>query len=154
MKYEKLIKWLLAILFAVGVVLSAYGFIVGWPKIGNGMPPLSEQNCVPVDVILWGAYIFAGVTILAVVFGVFVIGGINNPKNLVKLLLGVVVIVVIVGGAWILAPGSPAIGLVADKAPSDFDLKLTDATLMLTYLMVGASLVSLVVGWIVSATRK
>ena len=154
MKYEKIIKWVLAVLFVVGLVLSAYGFIVGWPQTGNGMPPLSEQNCVPVDVILWGAYFFAGFTILTVAFGVFVIGGINNPKSLIKLLLGIVAIVVIVGGAWILAPGSPAIGLVAEKAPTDLQLKLTDATLLLTYLMVGASLLTLIAGWIVGATRK
>lgn len=153
MKYDKIIKWLLAILFVVGVILSVYGFIVGWPKIGNGMPPLSEQNCVPVDVILWGAYIFTVVTILAVVFGVVVIGGINNPKSLVKLLIGLVAIVVLVGGAWMLAPGTPAIGYMGDPV-SDFKLKLTDATLLLTYLMCGASILALVAGWIISATRK
>ena len=150
MNYEKLTKWLLALLFAVGVVLSVYGFIVGWPA--------EEQKWdtslhFPVDLILWGAYIFAGLTILAVAFGVIVIGGMNNPKSLIKLLIAVVAIVALVGGAWVLAPGTYPLNFMGEPQ-SDFNLKLTDATLILTYISVGAALFSLVIGWIVGATRK
>ena len=150
MKYEKIIKWVLAILFVVGVVLSVYGFIVGWPSDDQKW---DTSLHFPVDLILWGAYAFAGITILAVAFGVIVIGGMNNPKSLIKLLLGLVVIVALVGGAWFLAPGTPAIGYMGDPV-SDFNLKLTDAMLSLTYLLCGASILALVVGWIVGATRK
>ena len=72
MKYDKLIKWLLAILFVVGIVFSFYGFAVGFETNGNA----------PVDNILYCAYAFSAVAILAVVIGVVVIGGINNPKSL------------------------------------------------------------------------
>ena len=65
MKYEKIIKWVLAVLFVVGIVFSFYGFIVGFESNGNA----------PVDNILYCAYAFAAVTILAVLFGVVVIGG-------------------------------------------------------------------------------
>ena len=81
MKYEKIIKWVLAVLFVVGIVFSFYGFAVGFESNGNA----------PVDNILYCAYTFAAITILAVLFGVIVIGGINNPKslhlNLILLLL-------------------------------------------------------------------
>ena len=150
MKYEKLTKWLLALLFVAGVVLSVYGFIVGWPAEEEKW---DTSLHFPVDLILWGAYIFAGITILAVAFGVVVIGGINNPKSLVKLLIAVVAIVAVVGGAWFFAPGTPAIGYLGDPV-SDFNLKLTDATLILTYASCGAAVLSLVIGWIVGATRK
>ena len=150
MKYEKLTKWLLALLFVAGVVLSVYGFIVGWPAEEEKW---NTSLHFPVDLILWGAYIFAGITILSVVFGVVVIGGINNPKSLVKLLIAVVAIVAVVGGAWFFAPGTPAIGYLGDPV-SDFSLKLTDATLILTYASCGAAILSLVIGWIVGATRK
>jgi hypothetical protein len=150
MKYEKLTKWLLALLFVAGVVLSVYGFIVGWPAEEEKW---DTSLHFPVDLILWGAYIFAGITILSVVFGVVVIGGINNPKSLVKLLIAVVAIVAVVGGAWFFAPGTPAIGYLGDPV-SDFSLKLTDATLILTYASCGAAILSLVIGWIVGATRK
>ena len=143
MKYEKIIKWVLAILFVVGVVFSFYGFIVGFESNGNA----------PVDNMLYCAYAFAAITILAVLFGVVVIGGINNPKSLLKLVLGLVVIAAIVAGAYFLAPGTPAVGYLGEPV-SDATLKLTDTILNLTYLLFGGALVALVVGWIVGATRK
>ena len=143
MKYEKIVKWVLAALFAVGVVFSFYGFAVGFESNGNA----------PVDNILYCAYAFALVTILAVVFGVVVIGGMNNPKSLIKLFLGLVVIAGIVAVAYVLAPGTPAVGYLGTPV-SDGTLKLTDTVLNLTYLLFGAAILSLVVGWIVGATRK
>ena len=143
MKYEKIIKWVLAVLFILGVVCSFYGFAVGFESNGNA----------PVDTILYGAYGYALVTILAVVFGVVVIGGINNPKSLLKLLGGVVAIVAVIAGAYFLAPGTPAVGYLGEPV-SDGTLKLTDTVLNLTYLLMGASLVALVAGWIIGATRK
>ena len=143
MKYEKIIKWVLAVLFVVGIVFSFYGFAVGFESNGNA----------PVDNILYCAYAFALITILAVVFGVVVIGGINNPKSLIKLFLGLVVIAGIVAVAYVLAPGTPAVGYIGDPV-SDGTLKLVDTVLNLTYLLFGAAILSLVVGWIVGATRK
>ena len=143
MKYEKILKWILAVLFVVGVVFSFYGFGVGFESNGNA----------PVDNILYCAYAFAGVTVLAVLFGVVVIGGMNNPKNLLKLLAGLVVIVAVVAVAYVLAPGTPAVGYLGNPV-SDGTLKLTDTVLNLTYLLFGAAILSLIVGWIVGATRK
>ena len=143
MKYEKIIKWVLAVLFVVGIVFSFYGFAVGFESNGNA----------PVDNILYCAYAFAAVTILAVLFGVIVIGGINNPKSLLKLLLGIVAIVAVVAVAYVLAPGTPAVGYLGDPV-SDGTLKLVDTVLNLTYLLFGAAILSLIVGWIVGATRK
>ena len=143
MKYEKIIKWILVALFIVGIVFSVYGFIVGFDTNGNA----------PVDNILYCTYAFAGIALLAVVFGVVVIGGINNPKSLLKMLGGLVVIAAIAAVAYVLAPGTPAVGYLGEPV-SDGTLKLTDTVLNLTYLTFGAAIVSLVVGWIVGATRK
>ena len=143
MKYEKIIKWVLVALFVIGVVASFYGFAVGFEQNGNA----------PVDVMLYCAYAFALIAILAVLFGVVVIGGINNPKSLLKLGLGVVAIAVIIGGAYMLAPGTPAVGYLGEPV-SDGTLKLTDTVLNLTYLLFGGALAALVVGWVIGATRK
>ena len=143
MKYEKIIKWILVALFVVGVVFSFYGFAVGFESNGNA----------PVDNMLYCAYAFAAVTILAVLFGVVVIGGINNPKSLLKLLLGILAIAAVVAIAYVLAPGTPAVGYLGDPV-SDGTLKLVDTVLNLTYHLFGAALLSLVIGWIVGATRK
>ena len=143
MKYDKLIKWLLALLFVVGIVFSFYGFAVGFETNGNA----------PVDNMLYCAYAFAAIAILAVVIGVVVIGGINNPKSLLKLVLGLVVIAGVIAVAYVLAPGTPAVGYIGPEVPAG-TLKLTDTILNLTYLLFGASLLSLVIGWVVGATRK
>ena len=143
MKYEKIVKWVLAALFAVGVVFSFYGFAVGFESNGNA----------PVDNILYCAYAFALVTILAVVFGVVVIGGLNNPKSLLKLLLGLVVGCAVVAVAYVLAPGTPAVGYLGEPV-SDGTLKLVDTVLNLTYFLFGGALLTLVAGWIIGAIRK
>jgi len=143
MKYEKIIKWILVALFIVGIVFSVYGFIVGFESNGNA----------PVDNLLYCTYAFAGIAILAVLFGVIVIGGINNPKSLLKLLLGLVVIAAIIAVAYVIAPGTPAVGYIGEPV-SDGTLKLTDTVLNLTYFTFGLSIVALVIGWIVGAVRK
>ena len=143
MKYEKIVKWVLAALFAVGVVFSFYGFAVGFESNGNA----------PVDNMLYCAYAFALTTILAVVFGVVVIGGLNNPKSLLKLLLGLVVGCAVVAVAYVLAPGTPAVGYLGEPV-SDGTLKLVDTVLNLTYFFFGGALLTLVVGWIIGAIRK
>ena len=143
MKYEKIIKWVLAVLFVVGIVFSFYGFAVGFESNGNA----------PVDNMLYCAYAFAAVAILAVLIGVVVIGGINNPKSLLKLILGIVAIAAVVAVAYVLAPGTPAVGYLGDPV-SDGTLKLVDTVLNLTYLLFGGALLALVAGWIVGATRK
>ena len=143
MKYDKIIKWVLVGLFIVGAILSFLGFAVGFEKAGNA----------PVDVMLYCAYAYALIAILAVLFGVVVIGGMNDPKSLIKLGIGIVAIAVIVVLAWLLAPGTPAVGYLGDPV-SEGTLKLTDTILNLTYLLFGGSLLALVAGWIIGATRK
>ena len=143
MKYEKIIKWVLVALFIVGIVFSVYGFLVGFESNGNA----------PVDNILYCAYAFAAIAMFAVVLGVVVIGGINNPKSLLKLVLGLVAIGAIVAVAYVLAPGTPAVGYLGEPV-SDGTLKLTDTVLNLTYFTFGLSILALVVGWIVGAVRK
>ena len=130
-------------LFIVGVVFSFYGFAVGFESNGDA----------PVDNILYCAYAFAAITILAVLAGVVVIGGINNPKSLLKLFIGLVAVAVVIAGAYLLAPGTPAVGYLGEPV-SDMTLKLTDTMLNLTYLLCGGAILSLIVGAIVSATRK
>ena len=143
MKYAKIIKWILAVLFVVGIVFSFYGFLVGFESNGNA----------PVDNMLYCAYAFALITLAAVVFGVVVIGGINNPKSLLKLLAGLVAIVAVVAVAYVLAPGTPAVGYLGDPV-ADSTLKLTDTMLNLTYFLFGGALLALVAGWVIGAIRK
>ena len=130
-------------LFRSGAILSVLGFAIGFDAAGDA----------PVDIMLYCAYAYALVAIAAVLFGVVVIGGMNEPKSLIKLGIGIAAIVVIVVLAWLLAPGTPAVGYLGEPV-SEGTLKLTDTILNLTYLLFGGSLVALVAGWIIGATRK
>ncbi len=143
MKYAKVIKWILAALFAVGVLVTVYGFAVGFDTNGNA----------PVDLLLYCTYAFAAVAILAVLFEVVVIGGINNPKSLIKLGAGLVAIAAVVAVAYFLAPGTQPIGYLGEPV-ADGTLKLTDTVLNLTYFAFGASILALVASWIIGAIRK
>ena len=143
MKYDKIIKWILWALFIIGAIISFYGFAVGFESNGDA----------PVDNMLYCTYAFVGIALAAVLTGVVVIGGINNPKNLLWLFIGLVAIAAIIAVAYFLAPGTPAVGYLGEPV-SDATLKLTDTFLNLTYLLCGGAILSLVVVWIVGATRK
>jgi hypothetical protein len=143
MKYDKIIKWFLLALFIVGAALSFYGFAVGF----------ETNNNAPVDNMLYCAYAFVAIALAAVLIGVVVIGGINNPKSLLWLTLGLIVIAAVIGGAYFLAPGTPAVGYLGEPV-SDMTLKLTDTMLNLTYLLCGGAVLSLIVGAIITAFKK
>ncbi len=143
MNYSKIFKLVLLVLFIIGAVLSCYGFIVGWDDAGNA----------PVDIILYCAYGFAAITLAVVLLGVVVLNGINNPMSLVKLLVGLVIVGVIVAGAYFLAPGSAPVGYLGEPV-SDLTLKLTDTIMNLTYLLCGGALLALVAGGVMSVLKK
>ena len=143
MNYSKIFKLVLLVLFIIGAVLSGYGFIVGWDDAGNA----------PVDIILYCAYGFSAITLAVVLLGVVVLDGINNPMSLVKLLVGLVIVGVIVAGAYFLAPGSAPVGYLGEPV-SDLTLKLTDTIMNLTYLLCGGALLALVAGGVMSVLKK
>lgn len=141
--YAKVIKWISWVLLILGALIGVYGFIVGFDANGNA----------PVDYVLYWAYAMVAVAIIAVLLGVVVINTINEPKNLLRLGIGLIAIVVVVGAAYLLAPGTPAVGYLGEPV-SDATLKLTDTILNLTYLCCGGAILSILVGGVITATRK
>ncbi len=75
----------------------------------------------------------------------------KDKKKLVKLVALVVAVVVIVGGAWLLAPGTP-IESKATTNPGDF--KLADTVLYITYLFIAAAVCALVWSGVRKAVKK
>lgn len=108
----------------------------------------------PVNVILFGTYLMMAIALVALFIITFVISGMNNPMSLVKLIIGIVVIGVLIGGAWMLAPGTALTEFHGDIPPTAGELKVTDTVLYLAYLFFGATIVSLIASWIVGAVRK
>ena len=111
------------------------------------------DEVIATDLILYGTYAFAALTLLAVLIGVVIAGAISDWKFLVKLGIAVAIVGSVVTAAWLLAPGTPPVGYLGDPVePST--LKLTDTILNLTYMLLGATAVALIVGRMISLFRK
>jgi len=131
--YNKIFKWAMVILIVVSVVLLVLGFTGGW-KEGN------------VDTLLGWTYCMVGLALAAVIIVGLIVGVANDPKSLVKLGLGLVVVAVVCFVAYLIAPGSPAVNLTSMDQPSAATLKLTDTILYLTYFAGILAVVAIIVG--------
>lgn len=123
----------MVLLIVVSVVLLVMGFSAGW-KEGN------------VDTLLGWTYCMVGLALAAVIIVGLIVGAANDPKSLVKLGLGLVVVAVVCFVAYLIAPGSPAVNLTSMDQPSAATLKLTDTILYLTYFAGILAVVAIIVG--------
>jgi len=123
----------MVLLIVVSVVLLVMGFAAGW-KEGN------------VDTLLGWTYCMVGLALAAVIIVGLIVGAANDPKSLVKLGLGLVVVAVVCFVAYLIAPGSPAVNLTSMDQPSAATLKLTDTILYLTYFAGILAVVAIIVG--------
>ena len=123
----------MVLLIVVSVVLLVMGFSAGW-KEGN------------VDTLLGWTYCMVGLALAAVIIVGLIVGAANDPKSLVKLGLGLVVVAVVCFVAYLIAPGSPAMNLTSMDQPSAATLKLTDTILYLTYFAGILAVVAIIVG--------
>ncbi|MCR5561142.1 MAG: hypothetical protein K6F58_04920 [Bacteroidales bacterium] len=131
---SKIFTWLMIVLAVVGFALVVWGYAAGWEK-NNGLAS---------DALLTFAYIMVGIAILAILAGV-VIGGMNDPKSLVRLGIAVVAIAALCFVVYLIAPGTPAKGLLIEQ-PGTGTLKLTDTVLYLAYLLAIAAVIAIAVG--------
>ena len=141
--YSKLFTWLMIVLAVIGFAIVVWGFAAGW----------KTNNALASDAILTFAYIMVGIAILAIISGV-VIGGMNDPKSLVRLGIALVAIAAVCLVVYLIAPGTPAKGLLVEQ-PGAGTLKLTDTVLYLAYLLAIAAVIAIAVGEIrVAITNK
>ena len=131
--YAKVIKIFSYVLLLVGIVLSAI-ILFGNVKMG--------QNENLVDPVLYWAYILVGVGLVGAIVG-SIVSIIDNPKGLKKSIFTLVGVIVVIGIAYLLAPGTPAIGLVGIE-PTASTLKMTDTLLNLTYILLGGAILSII----------
>ena len=130
-------------LIAVSVILLVLGFVKGFEaNDGRG-----------VENLLRWAYVMLGIAICAAIIVSAIVGFINNPKSIIKLLIGLVAVAAVCFVVYLLSKGNPAVGLTVDQ-PSASTLKLTDTILNLTYLVGGVAIASIIVGEVISAIRN
>ena len=141
--YSKIFKWTAWILMIISVVILVWGFVTGF----------ESNDGAAVDVLLRWGYIMVGLTVAAVLIATVVIGGINNPKGLVKGLIGLVLVAAVCFVVYAISKGEPLMGYIGEQ-PSQQTLKFTDTVLNLIYLLGGCAILSIVVGEVVSVIRN
>ncbi len=105
-----------------------------------------------VNLLLYWAYAMVALAIASIVYGI-VRDSVVNPKNIKKIGIVLVGAVVLVGLAYIFAPGTPAVGYVGTPV-SDGALKLTDTVLNLTYFSVAAAILAVIAAAVMDSAKK
>ena len=130
-------------LIVVSVVLLVLGFVKGF----------ESSDGAAVDNLLRWAYVMLALAVVAAIVVSAIVGFINNPKSVIKILIGLVAIAAVCFVVYLVSKGEPAVGLTVDQ-PSASTLKLTDTILNLTYLVGGLAIVPIIVGEVISAIRN
>ncbi len=143
---NKIFKWLMWLLFAVSVGILVWGVVKGYPTSA------AEGDNGTVNALIYWCYAMIGIAVFcAVVFGIAVSVA-NNPKSLVKILIGLVAAAAVCGIAYVLAPASPAIGML--EQPTVGTLKFTDTVLYIVAFAGILSIIAIVFGEIWGAVRN
>ena len=143
--YSKLFKIVMLVLVVISVALLVWGFLAGF----------EANDGKAVEVLLWWAYIILGIAVAAVVIFGLIISAKNDPKSLLRLGIGLLVIAAICFIAYLLAPGKMPLQWNNNaEVPTASELKLTDTILNLTYFTGALAIISIIVGEIVMAVRS
>ena len=142
--YSKIFKITMWVLILISVALLVWGFLVGF-KAKDGQA---------VEVLLYWAYAMILFAVLAVVVVGAIIGAKNNPKSILKLLIGIVAIAAVCFVVYLISPGNMPIQWNSTTLPTQNELKLTDTILNLTYITGALSILSIIVGEIVMSVRN
>ena len=134
------------LLFAVSVGILVWGVVKGYPTSA------AEGDNGTVNALIYWCYAMIGIAVFcAVVFGIAVSVA-NNPKSLVKILIGLVAAAAVCGIAYVLAPASPAIGML--EQPTVGTLKFTDTVLYIVAFAGILSVAAIIFGEIWGAVRN
>lgn len=135
----KYVKYILYLLFGLGVLLSVL-------FVSN------TENMGMLDIYIYYAYILFGLgTVLAVVLPL--ISMIQNPKSIKKMLFGIILAVAVVGISYLAASGNP-VPVNLSTEPTALTFKITDTGLILVYILLTVSIVSIVTGSIVNMVKN
>lgn len=134
---SKFTKYLLYVLFAVSLV-----FIIGF---------FVNQDAM-LDSFLYFAYILVAIALLSA-FVLPMFNLLSNPKGLKKMLMFLLLAVVLIGISYVLASSDPLV-VKTDVETSKSVLKLTDAGLILTYILSAFAFLSILLGGVVKMVRN
>ena len=132
----------------IGWVLGIVGIVLGILCLANG----GATNEGPVNILLRYSYFLLIAAVVILLLLAIIQTAKNNPKGLVKALCVIVGIAALVAVAYALASGDPIVSLKSQ--PSASTLKLTDTIMVLTYILGGAAILSILFGVIRNAINK
>ena len=136
--YAKIFKWTCLVLLLVSAGLTIWAFT----RFGVSR----EAEAGAVEAMLDWSYIMIGIALLAVIGVGIYVSAKTSPKSLITLCIVLAGAVVLCLVAYLLAPGTPAVGFNGTTPPTDAELKLTDTVLNLAYILCGATIVAIIVG--------
>ncbi len=147
---SKFLKILLYVLFGISGLIV----ILFYTQNSTGAFALANINSIMasttmVDGLMLWTYLLVGAAVVTLL-GLSIASLINNPKALKRAGFTALIAVVIIGLSYVLASGDP-IPVNIDEVPGDSTFKLTDAGLIITYLLFGASILLLLGGSIRNA---
>ena len=141
--YSKIVKYISWALLIIGALIGVLGFIIGF----------GTNDAVAVDMLLYCGYAMAGIAVAAIVcLGIYA-SAIVDPKKLMKSAAILIAAIAVIVVAYLVAPGADPVGYNG-LPQSKTVLKLTDTILILTYVFCGATILSVIVGAIVSGARN
>ncbi len=118
----------------IGWVLGLVGTVIGvWALFTNG---------ANADLLLRYTYVlFFAAVVVWIGLAIYMVCA-NNPKDLIKVGLVIVGIAALILVAYVLSSGAPALNVRTQ--PSASILKMTDTMLLLTYILGGAAIVTVI----------
>lgn len=126
------------------MVISLAVFVMAMMLIGDNI------DAPMLDGYLGWTYILLGIALVFTI-GFPLVRAFKNKKSLLKLILLIVAVVVVFGGAYIIAPGN-AISVNTDATADTF--KFADAALYIVYVFVAVAFLSLIWGAVRKAIKK
>lgn len=105
-----------------------------------------------VNIVIYFAYIITAIAILCTLILPLPLL-FQYPKKLKKVGLSLLLVVVVFGIGYLLSSGDP-INLNIENQPSEQTLKLTDTGLIVTYILVAVSIITIVGGSVKSILDK
>lgn len=142
---SKFAKYLLYILLAVSAVVVVVFFVQsasGIFALSNLGEALSTSNMA--DGMLWWTYALVFLAIALVII-LSIVKMAQNPKSLKRTGFVTLLAVVLCAVSYFLASGAP-VHVNLDVQPTEGTLKLTDAGLILTYLLFAGAILALLYG--------
>lgn len=140
---SKFVKYLSIVLFALTAILALAFYL---------RPAGPDAEATMVEIVLYYAYFLLGLAALMAI-GLPLFGLVSNPKKFKGIFINIVVVVVVFGLGYILASGGP-LQTSTTMTPSAMELKLTDAGLIITYLLISISILAILSGGLINMIRN